>query len=218
MRRIAVLGGLVAALVLVPVAPASAAAVPISGSITCGITGKVSFGTPLRNASLDPNRGRTAVRIQATMTDCDVSQVQGGRAAITGGTVSVSGLLDAESGCADLDGPWPPDFTFEPNHFAAKWTGVRSGGARLTVGQSRALVTWADAMGPSTADGWQYDTEPININDAFGDNYATLRLMLDDPALVDACASGATGANGKPVNLSSVSFSAAKGSQLVVAP
>jgi len=205
-----------ALLVTVLVAPsAGAAPAPApAGTIGCGLTGKVSFSRPMLNAELDPKPGRTTVRITAQMTNCNASGVTGGRTRITGGTLTASGFVE-EAGCADLDGGYPPDFTFDTNRFSARWTGAApSGRGVTTVGQSRTVMSYADTL----FGGWLYETDLFGDKDAFAGEYASLKLYLDEPAMVDACARGETGLDGKPVNLPSASFSAERGARIVVQP
>jgi hypothetical protein len=215
-----IVAGLAATLALFvnSIAPAGAATTvtPVTGEITCKMDGIFKFSPLLPDGNSDGARGRTRVKITAKMHDCDDSQVSGGKTAITGGTVSANGFLDEGASCYDLAFGDPPDFTFNLNKLDLKWTGTGANGrGSPTVAHSKTFVS---STGDFLFGAWQYWSDAFRDNDAFAGQWATLTMGIENIAAINDCALGVPGAKGKPTRLSAVTFSAARGSKVVVNP
>jgi hypothetical protein len=186
-------------------------AAPIVGSLSCGLTGTMTFNKAIPNANLDGSVRAINVKLSAAIGSCSNHGVTGGAAPITGGTLVVQGKLDAGASCGDL-AFGPPDITFESNKMQAKWTSTTLTGKHPTVGKSK-----TDIYNTNTTFGdWEYDSDNFGGTDAFANESAVIDLQIDNAAAVKACALGENGPDGHPVNLASVQFTAAHGSTIVV--
>jgi hypothetical protein len=201
-----------AVLVLVAGVPAPAgaranartgAAVALTGEVTCGLNGMLTMNPPLPNTALAGSPKPTKVEITANLGPCS-------RAGVTGGTLTVTGSLGAGASCYDLAGGYAPDFTFEPNKLEVKWLGTAAGKKNATLGKSKTSVF---STGDSIFAGFEYWTDTFGDADAFAGASATVDLLVENTFDVFACTTGRAGKN-----LGSVSFSAARGSQISVYP
>lgn len=187
-----------------PLGAATPAASP-AGNITCALTGKMTFSKAYPNANSDtgalPN---IHIKIAATLTNCASSAVTGGKASIIGGTMTVTGILESGSSCADIDDGSAPDFTFDNNKMQITWKGG-DGHAHPTVGKSKTDVF---STGNFVFGGWEYDSDSFGDNDAFAGESAVFDLGLDPASqmLVNECINGFDNSAGAPVNLSQVDF------------
>ncbi len=215
-RRTAVaflISTLATALAASPAFAARTPAAPIAGTLSCGITGTMSFNKPIPNANLNPATRTTNVKLTAVIGPCVNKGVTGGAAAITGGTLTMQGKLDVGASCGDL-AFGPPDVTFLPNKMQAKWTTTTSLGKHPTVGKSK-----TDIVNTNTTFGdWEYDSDTFVAPDAFANESSVIDLQIDNAADVRECALGGNGPDGNPVNLAAVQFTAAHGSMLTVSP
>src|SRR3954469_23374322 len=101
-------GALILTAVAVAPAGASSQATAVSGSISCGLDGTMTFKKPLPNANLDTTVKNTKVKITAKIVNCQNGGVAGGKMPITGGTLTATGILEPDSSCADLIDGTPP--------------------------------------------------------------------------------------------------------------
>jgi hypothetical protein len=202
-------------LLVVGNAPAATTIAPPTGIIRCGLTGKLSFKPALPNANLDTTPRTTRVKLQATLGPCDASQVVGGAAPITGGTLALSGTLDTDASCFDLAFGDPPDPTWFPSKVSVKWTATRADGRQQTVGRGRSDIL---GTGDTLFGGWEYLADPFRDDDAFAAESATIDLGIANLLDVNGCVRGWTNVDGKPVNLTAVQFTATQGSSITVAP
>jgi len=216
-RRIAFIVGLVCVAIagviayVVPTSAVPKAAAAFEGDVTCGLDGTMTFSRPLPNAESDPATGITRIRLTATMSGCDGGGAVGGAARIAGGTVTITGILDAEESCADIADGTPPDFTFETNRFDAKWT-AKVGKSRVVLGHSKTNVF---STGDYLFGAWQYMTDSFGDADMFAGQSATFDLANDNTIDVLRCGRGDL-VGEKPAVLGSVSFTAARGSRIIV--
>ena len=206
-------------------AGAGTASVPVTGSMLCDIAGTITISKPLPNAN-DPNGGSLKnlhYKLAAKMTNCGAVDLKtpppsGGKAPITSGTLSVTGILEAGASCNDISFDTPPDISGDPNKFDAKWTGT-NGSSHPTVGHSRTNDT---EIGNNTLfGGWEYSSGPVRDNDAFAGETATLDLYLANTKAVSDCINGFSTPSGQLINLSTVSFggpSALSRSTITIAP
>lgn len=169
---------------------------------------------PLPNATSENGAPRPIkVKITAKLSACAKSGVAGNEAAVTGGSLTATGVLDAGSSCADIADATAPDFTFEPNNLDVTWTSTSAAGRkRPVVGKSKTTIF---STGETIFGGWEYWSDTFGDQDAFAGGSATLDLMVEDAYTVFACTRGLAGATG-PVNLGVVKFSAARGSRISV--
>jgi hypothetical protein len=217
LRRIGSVAGcalLFSGLLAVPaVAKGSTAARP-SGELSCGLDGTFAMSQPLPNATSEDGAPRPIkVKITAKLSACAKSGVAGNEAAVTGGSLTATGVLDAGSSCADIADATAPDFTFEPKNLDVTWTSTSAAGRkRPVVGKSKTTIF---STGETIFGGWEYWSDTFGDQDAFAGGSATLDLMVEDAYAVFACTRGLSGATG-PVNLGVVKFSAARGSRISV--
>jgi hypothetical protein len=220
-RRIVSLVGVVLVAIACAAAPASAVVVvpPITGSINCGVDGMMKFSPPLPDGNSNGAPRNLHVKVTATLSHCDNSGANGGKLRPTGGTLQMSGILEAGASCNDIADGTPADFTWDPNVFQVKWTGTPpTGTSHPTVGKSKTDVfsAWAPLIGV-----WEYDTDAFGPNDAFANDSATVDLVISgaSQAAIRNCAqSKINPTNNKPFTLAGVSFSSADGSSISVAP
>ena len=217
LRKMGALAG-TAALGLVlcaqPLGAATAAPLP-AGNITCALTGKMTFAKSYPNANSDTGALRNIhIKIAATLTNCATAGVTGGKAPIVGGSMTVRGILEPGSSCADISDGSAPDFTFDNNKMQVTWKGL-DGRSHPTVGTSKTDVF---STGNFVFGGWEYDSDSFGDNNAFAGESAVMDLGLDlsSQTVVNECINGASTAAG-PVNLTQVNFGGAS-SKITVSP
>jgi hypothetical protein len=201
-------------LLAVPAVAKGSSAAPPSGELTCGLDGAFTMSAALPNANSEEGAPKPIkVKITAKLSACRKAGVVGNEAAITGGSLTASGVLDAGSSCADIADATAPDFTFETNKLDVTWTGTNADGRKpRVVGKTKSSIF---STGETIFGGWEYWSDTFGDQEAFAGGSATLDLMVEDAFAVFACTRGMEGAKG-PANLDVVNFSAARGSRINV--
>jgi len=191
---------------LVTAAPAYSRGIPPAGTVRCGLTGSATFSPALPSAS-NPDGSAKPIKfkLKADIGPCDNGSVTGPH--VTDGTLAFKSTLDEGSGCQDLIDFGAPDVTSNTNRLQIKWTATAPSGKRSTVGKSKTDMFDAEQINKV----WELTSDSFGDADAFGGESATIDLILDNLGQVGACAFGGP-------DLASVTFSAAGGANIVVAP
>ncbi len=219
-RKMGVLTGAVVlglALAAQSVGAATAAPMP-AGNITCALTGTMKFAKPLPNANSDTGSLKNVhVKIDATLTNCVAPGAgTGGKAPITGGSLTATGILEAGASCADISDGSAPDFTFDTNKLQVTWKGT-VGKGHPTVGKSKTDVF---STGDVIFGGWEYFSDSFGENDAFANEYADIDLGLNSASGLNVrqCMLGQNTAAGAPVTIAQANFDPTNGSKITISP
>jgi hypothetical protein len=182
----------------------------VSGSLLCSITGTATFAPALQHANEVGSSGPTAFTLVGTLTNCNNKSLSAGAAPVKGGTVAMTGTVDAGSSCADLISG-PEDITFDPSTFTVKLVRQRAGAAATTT-TLKTDVSDVQLTDPTGYDltGWTYDSDPLTSN-AFKNETVSIALRVDNYLDLGGCVAGRT-------DLPKVSFSAGGYSALRINP
>ena len=191
LRGIALFGSGALALSTVIMAPGIAAAKPVTGNVSCTLTGKatISPGLPLVSPGNATKNVTTKITFSGTLSNCTGTQANTKAGAqIDGGTLVATGKTKTAKGqplgsCAGLQTPTTPTvlkakITF--NHAGAKLT---NSVATLTVGGA---VVGATVSFPASG--------PVSGGAAFKGQTVTVNAVLDKDAagLAALCTGGAS--------------------------
>src|SRR4051794_20998704 len=120
---------------------------PPSGTLTCALDGVGTFTPPLLTASNEDGALRRGkFKFKGTLSNCDNSDVSGGKVPITGGKLDFQAVLPEASGCNDLLFFGAPDFTSEEKtKLTIKLTGTTASGKTTKVASLKTTVFDASA-------------------------------------------------------------------------
>ena len=112
--------------------PAGARSLPMSGSVTCSVSGKGLLKPPISSV---PTTKPLHITASATASSCDGSGVAGGKGLITSATVKLS-MLEDDTGytCTNYD------LGFSKSKLEVKWRGPNAAGHLRTVGTDKVAV------------------------------------------------------------------------------
>jgi hypothetical protein len=186
-RRVPLAGAAVLAFAAAPLVAAHAAKPLPSGSINCTLSGSATL-KPSLPPTLPAKPKKIKLKGAATLSNCAISGVSGGKLPITSGAVQLSGSVPAASAsCANLLTP-----TLSKTKVQVKWQGRNPAGKLATVGVSNTFIdTITVNMAPL---GFTIVTQPIPSG-AFTGSTITANVVFDDSlaTLAADCAPGGPG-------------------------
>lgn len=190
-RRVAlVAGAAVLAFASTPLVAAHAAKPLPSGTINCTLSGTATL-KPSLPSTLPAKPKKIKLKSAATLSDCTISGVSGGKFPITAGAVQLSGSIPAASAsCANLLTP-----TLDKTKVQVKWQGRNPAGKLATVGVSNTFVNTITLN--MTTLGFTIVTQPIPSG-AFTGSTITANVVFDETidTLAADCAAGGPGVAG----------------------
>ncbi len=209
LRRIALVTSGALALSVVIMYAGTAAAKPVTGNVSCTLTGSatVSPGLPLNSPGNATKKLKTTVTFTGTLSNCTGAQANTkGGAQIDGGSVSAVGKTITAVGqplpsCLGLANPTTPTVLKSTITFT-------SGGAKLTNSKVNLTIGAANLGPPISFDA----SGPVSGGAAFkGQNLSAIAVLDDDAA---GFATKCTSSGG----LSTLNFTGLQGRSSLVTP
>jgi hypothetical protein len=191
LRRIALVGSGALALSTVIIVPGIAAAKPVTGNVSCTLTGKatISPGLPLTSPGNATKNVKTTTTFTGTLSNCTGTQANTkGGAQIDGGSITAVAKTKTAKGqplgsCAGLADPTAPTVLKATITFTNAGAKLTNSKANLTVG---AAVVGTTVSFPATG--------PVSGGGAFKGQTVTATAILDKSTadLAAVCQGGAS--------------------------